>query len=88
MTTSTTGFVVFNKSDKTFLCYEQKLRWCSSEVLSKTPGDIHLGGGYVASTNFRPKHILASKGAAQNWAKWASKKGTYEVIAVNISLSF
>jgi len=97
MTTSTTGFVVFNKTDKTFLCYEQKLRFCSSKIESKTPGDLHLGGGYVVSKNFRPKHILASAPAAKNWAKSANSAisyykipivGVYTCVKVTVDVTF
>lgn len=93
------AFIVYNKTDKTFLCYETNKSFFHGDSKPRTDGSVHLGAGMVASKALRPsKDILVVKSAAEKWARRgnralgfpenAKRKGTYHVIEVNVGITF
>lgn len=90
------AFVAYNKTNKTFLTYEVSRRFTDrTDPVPK--GDINLGDGMIASTNFRPKHILATKASATRWAKRANSclsyynltdQGSFACVEVSITVDF
>lgn len=97
MTTKTVkAFVAYNETDKTFVTYDVSRRNYHREC-PVPDGDINLGGGIVVSTNFRPKHVLATKANAARWADHANRclayykltdRGSYTCVEVTLSASF
>lgn len=97
MTTKTTkAFVAYNKTDKTFATYEVARR-LTDRTDPAPVGDVNLGGGMIASTNFRPKHVLATKANAVRWAKRANQclayekitdRGSYTCVEITLSATF
>lgn len=90
------AFVAYNESNKTFVTYEPAHRGCGKDCPVPV-GDVHLGGGLIASTNFRPKHVLATKPNAKRWADRANRclayykltnQGSYTCVEVTLSASF